>query len=100
VPEEKAERVFHFHRNTLAALAELVGAAGLTHPALLGPHHIVRRVSVNEVRLVSNIIHFLKPGDLLDNRADHRVYELFWKMADAESFAPILETPAHTTGHP
>jgi len=88
VPADKAERVYHFHRNTLQALAELVGAAGLSHPRELRPHHIVRRVSQSEVRLVSNIVNFLKPGDLLENRADHPVYATFWKMADARSFAP------------
>jgi len=89
VPSDKAERVYHFHRNTLHALGELVGAAGLTHPNQLRPQHIVRRVSQNEVRLVSNLIKFLKPGDLLDNRADHPVYATFWKMASATSFAPV-----------
>jgi glutamate synthase domain-containing protein 2 len=88
VPDDKAERVYNFHRNTLKALAELVGAAGLSHPNELKPHHIVRRLSQNEVRLVSNIIKFLKPGDLLSGLADHPVYATFWKMADARSFKP------------
>ncbi|TXH04105.1 MAG: FMN-binding glutamate synthase family protein [Nevskiaceae bacterium] len=90
VVDDKAQRVHNFHRNTLKALAELVGAAGLSHPNQLRPHHIVRRVSANEVRLVSNLIPFLKPGDLLDNRAEHPVYAYFWKMADSRSFAPNL----------
>ena len=88
VSDDKAERVYHFHKNTLKGLGELVGAAGLSHPSELRPHHIVRRVSQNEVRLVSNLIKFLKPGDLLDNRADHPVYATFWKMADPHSFKP------------
>ncbi len=88
VPADKAERVYHFHKNTLKGLGELVGAAGLSHPNELRPHHIVRRISPNEVRLVSNVIKFLKPGDLLENRSDHPVYATFWKMADAHSFKP------------
>ncbi|HUR40478.1 MAG TPA: FMN-binding glutamate synthase family protein [Verrucomicrobiae bacterium] len=88
VPADKAERVYYFHRNTMKALGELVGAAGLGHPNELRPHHIVRRVSPNEVRLVSNIIKWVKPGDLLTNQADHPVYATFWKMADARSFKP------------
>jgi glutamate synthase domain-containing protein 2 len=88
VPEDKATRVYNFHRNTLAALAELAGAAGLSHPRELRPHHIVRRVSANEVRLVSSLIKFLKPGDLLNNLTDQPVYATFWKMADARSFSP------------
>jgi glutamate synthase domain-containing protein 2 len=88
VPEDKAQRVFHFHRNTMLALAEMTGAAGLSHPNQLRPHHIVRRVSVNEVALVSALIKYLEPGDLLENRASHPVYNLFWKMSSADSFAP------------
>jgi hypothetical protein len=88
VPEDKAQRVANFHRNTLEALAELVGAAGLTHPGRLGPQHIVRRVSTSEVRLVSTMLTFLKPGDLLENRAGHPVYAMFWDMASPDSFAP------------
>ena len=88
VPDDKAERVYHFHRNTLKALAELVGAAGLAHPGEIKPHHIVRRVSGNEVRLLANLHKFVKPGDLLDNRADLPVYATYWKMADARSFKP------------
>ena len=90
VPADKAERVYYFHRNTMKALGELIGAAGLSHPNELGPHHIVRRVSQNEVRLVSNLIKFVKPGDLLENRAEHPVYATFWKMADARSFKPVV----------
>jgi glutamate synthase domain-containing protein 2 len=90
VPEDKAERVYHFHKNTLKGLAELVGAAGLSHPNQLRPHHIVRRISPNEVRLVSNVIRFLKPGDLLGGQiGEHPVYQTFWKMADANSFKPV-----------
>ena len=86
---DKAERVYHFHRNTMLALAELVGAAGLSHPSQLRPHHIVRRVSANDVRLVSNLFKFLQPGDLLENRAEHQVYAIFWRMATSQSFAPV-----------
>ncbi|MGE4324030.1 MAG: FMN-binding glutamate synthase family protein, partial [Sphingobium sp.] len=55
VVSDKAERVHNFHRNTLAALAEMGAAAGLTHPGLIGPHHLARRVSRTEVRLFSQL---------------------------------------------
>src|SRR3546814_4619495 len=50
VVPDKAERVFNYHRNTLLALAEMIAAAGLEHPGQLGPHHLVRRVSLTEIR--------------------------------------------------
>jgi len=90
VVPDKAERVASFHRNTLKALAELIAAAGLTHPNQLRPHHIVQRVSHNDVRLLSHVLPFLKPGALLDGvRGDplpHKVYEIWWPRARAESF--------------
>jgi glutamate synthase domain-containing protein 2 len=89
VVPDKAQRVANFHRNTLEALGELAGAAGLGHPNLLRPHHIVRRVTSTEVRLMSAMIRFLEPGDLLENRADHPVYAMFWKMASPDTFAPV-----------
>jgi hypothetical protein len=39
----------------LAALADLVGAAGLAHPAELRPTHIIRRVSPSEVRSFAEV---------------------------------------------
>ncbi len=88
-PDDKSDRVYYFHRNSMEALAELVAAAGLTHPNQVGPQHIVRRVSANEVRMVSSLIEFLKPGDLLNDRASHAVYAAFWDMASAASFQPM-----------
>jgi glutamate synthase domain-containing protein 2 len=90
-PMDKGNRVYNFHRNTMEALGEMVGAAGLSHPNELQPHHIVRRVDVNRVALVSTLVKFLKPGDLLENRADHPIYNMFWKMASADTFAPIRD---------
>ncbi len=90
VVPNKAERVASFHRNTLKALAELIAAAGLTHPNQLRPHHIVQRVSPNEVLLLSNVLPFLKPGQLLvdarSERFSHKVYEAWWPKATAETF--------------
>jgi len=90
VVPDKAERVASFHRNTLKALAELIAAAGLTHPNQLRPHHIVQRVSPNEVRLLSHLLPFLKPGELLEGghgeQLPHKVYQVWWPRARAESF--------------
>jgi glutamate synthase domain-containing protein 2 len=88
VPEDKATRVYNFHRNTMRALAEFTGAAGLSHPGELEPRHIVRRVSGHEIRLVANLYKFLKPGELLTNPKAHAVYEYYWPLATSHSFDP------------
>jgi glutamate synthase domain-containing protein 2 len=89
VVPDKAERVFNFHQATLKALLELIAAAGLTHPNQLRPYHLVKRVSDNEIKLASNLYPFLKPGDLLDDKADPAVFKLFWPKAQAQSFQPL-----------
>ena len=87
VVPDKAERVFNFHQSTLKALKELLGAAGLDHPAKLGPEHVVRRVSSNEVRSLSALHHWLKPGELLGGSVpNHPVYKVFWESSRPDTF--------------
>ncbi|MBS0213944.1 MAG: FMN-binding glutamate synthase family protein [Proteobacteria bacterium] len=85
----KAERVFHFHENTLKALKELLEAAGLSHPQELGPEHVIMRVSPTQVHSFASMYHYLEPGVLLAGGATgHGVFEDFWDSASADSFAP------------
>jgi glutamate synthase domain-containing protein 2 len=84
---DKAERVANFHRNTLAALAELVAAAGLTHPGQFRPEHILRRVSGDRIQPFSSIFPFLQPGELLDGEAEPAVYKHYWPKARPDTFA-------------
>lgn len=83
---EKAERVFNFHRNTVAALAEMIAAAGLEHPSQVGPHHLVRRVSLTEIRMFSQLHMFLEDGELLTDAHDRDFYSAAWRLARADSF--------------
>ncbi len=85
---DKSERVQMFHENTLRALKELLAAAGLTHPNQVGPEHIIRRVSSTEVRSLSALYHFVKPGELVGGTPDHAVFNVFWDAARADSFVP------------
>jgi hypothetical protein len=92
VVPDKINRVAHFHQNTMKALAELIAAAGLTHPSQLKPHHLVRRISPNQVKLASALLPYLEPGELLDPSQLSRlppVFGLYWPMAQAESFNPL-----------
>lgn len=86
VVPDKAERVHNFHRNTLKALAEMIAAAGLSHPAQIEARHLVRRMSASEIKLYSQLHVFLKPGELLDGRIDGEFYRRMWAMARADSF--------------
>jgi glutamate synthase domain-containing protein 2 len=87
VVPDKAERVRNFHRSTLHALQELVQAAGLGHPSELSAHHIVRRLTDTEVRLLSNLIMKVQPGALLGSLdAQDNVFRQYWPLASAHSF--------------
>jgi glutamate synthase domain-containing protein 2 len=88
VPEDKANRVHNFHHNTLAALAQLLAAAGLSSPRVLRPHHLLRRVSPTRVVPFSQLHEFLVPGELLAGGASIEFHAAAWAQAQASSFAP------------
>jgi glutamate synthase domain-containing protein 2 len=85
---DKGERVRAFHANTLHALRDLLCAAGLEHPAQLGPEHILRRVAPTEIRSLAALYWFLAPGELLGAIPEHAVFRDFWAQSRADSFAP------------
>jgi len=86
---DKSVRVANFHRNTVQALANLLGAAGLNHPRELGPEHIVRRVSKTTVHSYMDLYPFLEPGELLNgHEPEHGVFRKYWSCARADSFDP------------
>jgi glutamate synthase domain-containing protein 2 len=89
VVPDKTERVFHFHEQTLKALKDIVQAAGLEHPGEITAHHIVRRVSENDVRLLANLVPQVPTGALLNGTLDaqHKVFSTYWPHASAQSFA-------------
>lgn len=91
VPEDKAARVCNFQQNTLKALRDLLMAAGVEHPAQLGPEHVIRRVSQTQVRSLGQLYPSLQRGQLLQAAGGdgygHMVFDLFWEQARAESFA-------------
>jgi len=78
--------VYRFHDNTLKAFRELLAATGLTHPEQLGPEHVIRRVSSNEVRSLAALYHWVESGALINGTSDHAVFKVFWQQANPESF--------------
>jgi glutamate synthase domain-containing protein 2 len=95
VVPSKADRVYHFHDQTLQALKELVQAAGLKHPGDITAQHIVRRHSDHGVKLLANLLPFVPRGALLRGEMHHQVFSTYWPMAQASSFASVaMETSA------
>jgi glutamate synthase domain-containing protein 2 len=88
VVPDKAYRVLGFHTRTVAALADMLAAAGLSHPDELQPHHLVHRVDSSRVRRFDQLHHYLAPGALLDGHCDQPLYKDNWARAHATSFGP------------
>lgn len=84
---DKAERVYQFHRNTVKALMEVVGAAGCCHPSELTPRHIMHRVTEDVAVTAERAYQLVSKGGLLEDPGSTPLSRE-WAMAQASSFAP------------
>jgi glutamate synthase domain-containing protein 2 len=81
VVPDKAERVFHFHEETVEAVCELVGAAGINAPKHLRRYHLMRRVTETQVLDLEQIYPSLRAGCLMNGDADAR-WKRLWEVAE------------------
>lgn len=88
----KSERVASFHTQTIKALAELIAAAGLTHPNQLKPHHIMHRISSDRAVSFAELYPTLATGALLSGMGEARLQSA-WDIASAASFNPAQSAP-------
>ena len=99
VVTDKAERVLHFHRNTLHALAELLGAAGLSSPGHITPAHVMVRGSDGKAKPLASMVDTLAPGVLLaSDAAPAALPEPFassWALARADRWMPEPSAAMH-----
>jgi glutamate synthase domain-containing protein 2 len=102
VVPDKADRVHGFHTRTVAALADMLAAAGLSHPDELQPHHVAHRVDSSRVRRFDQIHYYVKPGELLDGSCDQPFFRENWSRARADSFGPVMDMrlPSKVAGMP
>ncbi len=94
VPEDKARRVANFHRNTLAAFGELLGALGLKEPRELTARHLMLRGGDRRAMEAWQYYPAISPGALLEDDANALPGEddpirRAWFLARAESFSPL-----------
>ena len=85
VVEDKAERVAEFHKQTLAAMRDIVVAMGLDNPWEIHPASLHERTNSARSDSMDQIYQFLKPGELLDHPEETH-YARYWKVAQASSF--------------
>ncbi|WP_050527954.1 FMN-binding glutamate synthase family protein [Pseudorhodobacter aquimaris] len=89
-PDNKSVRVARFHANTLKALAEIAGAAGLDRPNDFLPYHLMFRQTDSAFRDGNEVYAYLPEGFLLakEEHPDLREWHGRWGRAAADSFAP------------
>jgi glutamate synthase domain-containing protein 2 len=88
VVRDKAPRVANFHRNTLHGLAEVLGAAGLSHPGELRPWHLQIRQPNGDILRGDDVYPRVAPGAILEGEM-HAELAHEWRLAQAASFAPV-----------
>jgi Conserved region in glutamate synthase len=85
VVADKAARVHNFHRNTVAALAELAASAGLDDPRDLAPRHVYQRFGPGDVRSLDRVYTFVEAEALVRGTAPADLRDL-WDRADPGRF--------------
>ena len=97
VVPDKAERVFAFHENTVASLADLIGSAGLMHPTEITPDYLLCRDGSGKITSLASQLPSLTPGALLQGAAASlqkdlpQEYVQYWDRAQTSRFglAPL-----------
>jgi glutamate synthase domain-containing protein 2 len=88
----KAERVYSFHKNTMASLADLIGAAGIMHPNDITSDYLMCRDGSGKAIPLSTQLPTLNPGALLQTldtsmkNALPQEYGLYWDRAQTNKF--------------
>lgn len=87
---DKSDRVARFHRNTMRALGDLAGAAGLTDPRDFMPYHFMFRQQDNEFLDGNEAYPYLPEGFLVSGEEVEELSDWHsrWDRATAQSFAP------------
>lgn len=83
---DKAARVASFHKATVDALAELVAAAGLSHPEQITADHIMRRGTDGKAAPMSKSSPELPKGSLLLDGPLPEPFSHYWPRASHQSF--------------
>jgi glutamate synthase domain-containing protein 2 len=86
--DKATEKICNFHRITLTELSEILSLCGLSHPDQVSADLVFKRISVSELKPLSEIYEFLKPGSLKQAFlwSIPSSFRNHWKAANAQSF--------------
>jgi len=87
VVEEKKQRVANFHKATVASAIQMIGAAGLQHPADIHRMFIYRRVSSSQIQTYGELFPYIPKGSLLSTPYPS-TFELDMAISSETTFVP------------
>jgi len=87
---DKSDRVARFHSNTMRALGDIAGAAGLSNPSDFMPYHFMFRQKDNEFLDGNEAYPYLPEGFLVAGEEIPELADWYsrWDRASSDSFAP------------
>jgi hypothetical protein len=85
-PTDKSVRVFNFHRHTVSAFAELLGASGLHTTAQITRALVSRRVASNQIKTYSQLFPTISTGALLKPGPGTEAYKFDLENSSADRF--------------
>jgi glutamate synthase domain-containing protein 2 len=81
---DKTERVYRYQHSVVAEAQRLIGSMGLSSPADVSPHHLVRRVDHVTSASYADLYEWLAPGQLIEEPPES--WALDWERADPDTF--------------
>lgn len=88
VVSNKKVRVANFHKQTITAFVELMGAAGIDDPAEINRYHIHRRIIMNRHETYEDVYPYITEGCLLTPESYPEDWQRDMGMATSKSFKP------------
>jgi glutamate synthase domain-containing protein 2 len=82
---DKTERVYRYQSAVVKEAVRIMASMGVSDPAQLGPHMLMRRVDHATVSSYAELYRWLAPGELL--AGPPRGWDADWALADPDSFA-------------
>ncbi|MGZ3932261.1 MAG: glutamate synthase-related protein, partial [Bacteroidia bacterium] len=88
VPEDKKQRVFNYHKATIAAVKDMLMAAGLNSVNEVSRSLICRRTNANTIKTLEELYPSVQEGALLKQPVPE-AYRRDMAVSDAGTFSPL-----------
>jgi glutamate synthase domain-containing protein 2 len=90
VVSDKKVRVYNYHKASIFSAIQLMGAAGICHPADISRSFIYRRVGPNKIQTLAETYPEIPEGSLIDTPYPSQ-YERDMALSSSSTFRPLFE---------